>query len=75
MYETLKTILVEKLKVDKDQVTPDATTDDLELDSLGMVELAMILEKDHGLLISDEELRDMRTIGDMVALMEERSAA
>jgi acyl carrier protein len=75
VYDTLKKILVETLRVEPSQVRPDATKDDLELDSLGVVELAMVLEKDHGLLISDEELQGVDTVADIVALMEQRSVA
>ena len=75
MYETLKRILVETLRVEPSQVRLDATKEDLELDSLGVVELAMVLEKDHGLRISDEELQALDTVADIVALMELRSVA
>ncbi|TQM78412.1 acyl carrier protein [Saccharothrix saharensis] len=75
MYETLKNILVETLKIAPEQVTPEATKDDLELDSLAVVELSMVLGKEHGLHISDEELQDVETVGDIVALMEERRGA
>ncbi|NUT46036.1 MAG: acyl carrier protein [Saccharothrix sp.] len=73
MYETLKQILVDTLKVEPEQITPDATKDDLDLDSLAFVELSMVLGKEHGLHISDDELFDMETVGDIVALMEERA--
>jgi acyl carrier protein len=75
MFETLKDILVTKLKVPADQVTMTANKDDLELDSLAVVELSMTLQTDLGLDISDEELFDVETVGDIVALMEERSVA
>lgn len=65
MYETLK--------VEPEQITPDATKDDLDLDSLAFVELSMVLGKEHGLHISDDELFDMETVGDIAALMEERA--
>ncbi|MEU4768279.1 acyl carrier protein [Actinosynnema sp. NPDC023794] len=73
VYETLKKILVDTLKVEPEQITPDATKDDLDLDSLAFVELSMVLGKEHGLHISDDELFDMETVGDIVALMEERA--
>jgi acyl carrier protein len=75
VFETLKEILVNKLKVSPIEITMDATKDDVELDSLAVVELAIILDKDLGIKISDDELAAAETIGDIVQLMQERSAA
>ncbi|MFJ1707907.1 phosphopantetheine-binding protein [Kitasatospora sp. NBC_00374] len=74
MFETLKEILVSKLKVTPEQVTPEATKEDVELDSLAVVELSLVLEKELGIEISDDELLDAETIGEMALLIEERSA-
>jgi acyl carrier protein len=73
MFETLKKILVEKLKVSPDQVTPEATKEDVELDSLAVVELSLVLEKELNITISDDELLEVPTIGEIAALMEQRS--
>ncbi|ALO99027.1 MULTISPECIES: acyl carrier protein [Streptomyces] len=75
MFETLKEMLVNKLKVTPESVVPDATREDIELDSLAVVELSLVLEKELGLTISDDELLEAATVGDMAKLMEERSAA
>ncbi|MGW1408710.1 acyl carrier protein [Streptomyces sp. NPDC002403] len=74
MFETLKEILVGKLKVTPEQVTPEATREDVELDSLAIVELSLVLEKELGVVISDDELLELPTIGAMAELMEQRSA-
>jgi len=73
MFETLKEILVSKLKVTPEQVTPEATKDDIELDSLAVVELSLVLENELGITISDDELLDAETIGEMAELIESRS--
>ncbi|MDT0438265.1 MULTISPECIES: acyl carrier protein [Streptomyces] len=75
MFETLKEMLVSKLKVAPEQVTPEATREDVELDSLAVVELSLLLEKELGLQISDDELLEAATMGDMADLMVERSAS
>lgn len=72
MFETLKEILVSKLKVDAGQVTPEATREEVELDSLAVVELSLLLEKELGVNVSDDELLDVDTIGDMALLVEQR---
>ncbi|MEU9670766.1 acyl carrier protein [Streptomyces bobili] len=73
MFEILKEMLVSKLKVTPESVVPDATREDIDLDSLAVVELSLILEKELGLAISDDELLEAATIGDMARLMVERS--
>jgi acyl carrier protein len=74
MFDTLKEILVHKLKVSPEQVVPEATKEDVELDSLAVVELSLVLDKEFSIVISDDELLEVATIGDMARLMEERSA-
>lgn len=74
MFEKLKEILVNKLKVTPEQITPEATREDIELDSLAVVELSLVLETELGVSVSDDELLEAETVGDMVALIEQRSA-
>lgn len=75
MFETLKQILVSKLKVPESQVTLDATQEDLELDSLAMVELAIIVDKQLGIKVTDDELIAATTISDIVELLEQRRSS
>jgi acyl carrier protein len=74
MFESVKEILVNKLKVNPEQITPEATREDIELDSLAVVELSLVLETELGVSVSDDELLEAKTVGDMVALIEQRSA-
>ncbi len=74
MFETLKEMLVGKLKVDPELVVPEATREDVELDSLAIVELSLLLEKELALAISDDELLEAATVGEIAELMEARSA-
>ncbi|MFB6818825.1 acyl carrier protein [Streptomyces sp. NPDC056347] len=74
MFETLKEILVDKLKVDPDRITPTSTREDAELDSLAVVELSMLLEKEYSVVISDDELLEAETIGEMARMITERRA-
>jgi acyl carrier protein len=74
VFETLKNILVDKLKISGDQIVAEATKEDIELDSLAVVELSLVLEKELGLKISDDELMELDTVGEIVALMEARAA-
>lgn len=67
MFEKVRDIIVDTLSCDADKVTMEATlTDDLGADSLDAVELNMALEDNLGVAISDEELTNMKTVGDIV---------
>jgi acyl carrier protein len=43
---------------------------DLDVDSLSMVEIATAAEDSFGVRIPDEDLKDLRTVGDAVAYIE-----
>ena len=48
-------------------------TDDLGADSLDIVELSMALEEEFGVTIADEELPNMKTVGDLVKYLEDHA--
>lgn len=64
--ESLSQILVTRFRVADDQIVPEASFDDLGLDSLSQVELAMAIEKQLGVKITDDELDEMESIGDIL---------
>ncbi len=50
-----------------DQVTPDKTfVDDLDIDSLSMVEIAVAAQDKFGVEIPDDQLKDLKTVQDVV---------
>ena len=65
-FEEMKKIVVDTLSCDEDKVTMEASlTEDLEADSLDAVELNMALEEACGVSIPDEELVNLKTVGDI----------
>jgi acyl carrier protein len=62
---------VEVLSVEADQVTETASfADDLEADSLDLVELVMAVEDRLNVEIGEEDLSEIRTVADAVALVQ-----
>lgn len=71
MFEQVRDVIVDTLGCDADAVTMEASlVDDLEADSLDAVELNMALEEALGFAIDDEELKNMKTVGDIVKYLE-----
>lgn len=66
-------IVVEQLGVDKDDVTPEKSfVEDLNADSLDLTELIMTLEERFGCEISQEEAEQLKTVGDVIAYINNR---
>ena len=49
--------------------------DDLDVDSLSMVEIATAAEDKFGVRIPDEDLKDLKTVGDAVSYIEKAGVA
>ncbi|MEV4643680.1 MULTISPECIES: acyl carrier protein [Saccharopolyspora] len=63
----LATIVEEVAGVDAADVTIDKSfVDDLDIDSLSMVEIAVQAEDKFGVKIPDDELANLKTVGDAV---------
>lgn len=75
MYELLKQIMEQKFQVPGAEIGPDATLADLGLDSLDLVELSLVLEKEAGVQITDDELAEAGSLESVVGLVSSRRAA
>ena len=65
---TIRDLLV-GFQVDPSKVEAGAGFEDLGLDSLDMVELAVKVEDSYGVDIEEEDLADVKTVGDAAALV------
>lgn len=69
-------ILGESFEVDPAAIHPDAhLVDDLDLDSIDAIDLAVKLEEETGRDISEEDLRGLQVVQDVVDLLLGRSGA
>ncbi|MEJ7583390.1 MAG: acyl carrier protein [Acidimicrobiales bacterium] len=70
VFVAVKETAVELLKVEPDQITEEAQfADDLEADSLDLTELVMALEDRFAIEVPEDDLENVRTIGDAVDLV------
>ena len=76
VFEKVREILVDQLDVEEDAVTMDASiTGDLGADSLDIVDLVMSLEEEFDTEIQDEEIENIKTVGDIVKYIENNTNA
>jgi len=71
--EGLREIMAARLGLPAEQLVPEARlAEDLGLDSLDAVELAISVERKFDIEVPEEELTKLKTVADMVALVENR---
>jgi acyl carrier protein len=60
---------VEVLAVDPSKVTMETSFEDLGADSLDLVELVMALEETFDIEVAEDELKEIRTVGEAFELI------
>ena len=72
IYEKILKLVAEHFAEEEESLSRDTNfMDDLNADSLDVVELSMTIEEEFGLgEISEDELRSIETIGDLVDYVE-----
>ena len=71
MLEKIQAMLAEALNLPLEKVSPEAKiVEDLGADSLDVVELLSRLEDEFGIVIPDEEVENLVTVGDVAAELE-----
>ncbi len=73
VFEKVSEILCDQLDLDEDKVTKEASiTEDLGADSLDVVDLVMSLEEEFDIEIPDEQVENIKTVGDIVKYIEDK---
>lgn len=70
MFEEIAKMLAEQLDIPVSKVTLESNIiDDLGADSLDIVEMLMTLEDNTGKTIPDEKVANIKTVGDLVDVL------
>ncbi len=71
ILDQLHNVLIEEFEIDPDLITMDALLmDDLDIDSIDAVDILSRLRDLTGKELAAETLKDVRTVGDVVALVD-----
>ena len=72
IIDKVKELVAEQLGISKDTITAESNIiEDLGADSLDVIEMLMTLEEEYGITIPDEKISQIKTIGQIVDLIEE----
>ena len=67
VFEKIRTILADQLDVEQESITTETDiAADLGADSLDVVEMMMSIEDEFDVEIPDEEIENIKTVGDVV---------
>ena len=74
IFEKVKDLIADQLDVaDKDNITEASSiTDDLGADSLDVVDLVMALEDEFSVEIPEDEVENIKTVGDIIKYIEDK---
>lgn len=74
IYEKVAQLMVELFDLDRARITPQARFEDLELTSLDAIDLVVELQQMTGRKVNEANLRSVRTVDDIVSLVENHLA-
>ena len=67
MFEKVKALLIEELSIKAEDITPSAElSSDLGINSLDLADLILQCEERFGIVIDDEDVHTLITVGDIV---------
>jgi acyl carrier protein len=63
IVNTINSLLIEEFEIEENVISPDAhLKDDLGLESLDFVDIAVIVQKEFGLILKGEEMSSITTL-------------
>lgn len=71
IFETVKSMIAKQLKADESTITRETRLiDDLKADSANVMVMIMDLEDKFGIMVEDDQIMRLRTVGDVVDYIE-----
>ena len=73
MLQKVKKIISEQLEVDQSVLSQNTSfVDDLGADSIDLLELVLAFEDEFGIQIDEDDIKNIRTVGDIVDYIENK---
>ena len=73
VFDKVAEMVAEQLGIDKKNVKLESNIiEDLGADSLDVIEMLMTLEDEYGITIPDEKINQIKTVGQIVELIEKK---
>lgn len=73
-FDKVKKLLAEQLSIGVETISLESRViEDLGADSLDVVEMLMVLEDEFNVTVSDEESLTLKTVGDIVNLIDSKT--
>ena len=71
VFETVKSMIANQLKADESSITMETRLlEDLKADSANILVMIMDLEDQFGIMVEDDQIMKMKTVGDVVNYIE-----
>ena len=71
IFDTVKSMIAKQLKVDEASITPESRLiEDLKADSANVMVMIMDLEDKYGIMVEEDQIMKLKTVGDVVAYIE-----
>ena len=71
LFETVRAMIAKQLKADESKITRETRlVEDLKADSANVMVMIMDLEDKFGIMVEDDQIMKMKTVGDVVDYIE-----
>ncbi len=71
IFDTVKAMIAKQLKADEASITRESRLiEDLKADSANVMVMVMDLEDKYGIMVEDDQIMKLRTVGDVVDYIE-----
>lgn len=71
IFENVKKMIAKQLKADEATITMDTRlVEDLKADSANVMVMIMDLEDNYGIIVEDDQIMNLKTVGDVVKYIE-----